>query len=63
MRDSPEVQRYYQVTGPSDMVMFVCTGSMEEYGNFARQWFERSEDVGVQGTGAHPAIQGYSRAW
>ena len=29
MRDSPEVQRCYQVTGLSDMVMFVCTGSME----------------------------------
>lgn len=45
MRDLPNVQQCYQVTGPSDMVMVVCTGSMEEYGEFARKWFESSEDV------------------
>ncbi|MGA7908082.1 MAG: Lrp/AsnC family transcriptional regulator [Candidatus Sulfotelmatobacter sp.] len=45
MRDLPEIQQCYQVTGASDMVMVVCAGSMEEYGQFARQWFESSEDV------------------
>jgi len=45
MRDLPDVQQCYQVTGPSDMVLVVCTGSMEEYGEFARKWFESSEDI------------------
>ena len=44
MRDLPEIQQCYQVTGASDMVMVVYAGSMEEYGQFARQWFESSED-------------------
>jgi Lrp/AsnC family leucine-responsive transcriptional regulator len=45
MRDLPQVQQCYQVTGPSDIVLIVSAGSMEEYGAFARQWFEGNEEV------------------
>jgi Lrp/AsnC family leucine-responsive transcriptional regulator len=41
----PQVQQCYRVTGPSDFVVVVSTGSMEEYGALARDWFEASEDV------------------
>jgi len=45
MRGMPEVQQCYQVTGSSDLVIVICASSMEHYAEFARQWFESSEDV------------------
>ena len=41
----PEVQQCYQVTGMSDIVLVVTTRSMEDYGAFAREWFEGNENV------------------
>jgi DNA-binding Lrp family transcriptional regulator len=41
----PEIQQCYQVTGSSDIVLVVTAFSMEDYGAFARQWFEGNEDV------------------
>jgi Lrp/AsnC family leucine-responsive transcriptional regulator len=41
----PEVQQCYQVTGTSDIVLVVTAFSMENYGAFARQWFESNENV------------------
>jgi Lrp/AsnC family transcriptional regulator, leucine-responsive regulatory protein len=45
MRESPMVQQCYQVTGSSDLMLLVSAGSVEEYSEFARRWFESSEDV------------------
>jgi Lrp/AsnC family leucine-responsive transcriptional regulator len=39
------VQQCYQVTGTSDMVAIVTALSMEDYGAFARRWFEANESV------------------
>ncbi len=36
----PEVQQCYHVTGSTDFVLVVTAASMEEYGVFARDWFE-----------------------
>jgi Lrp/AsnC family leucine-responsive transcriptional regulator len=41
----PEIQQCYQVTGTSDIVLVVTADSMEDYGAFARQWFEGNENV------------------
>lgn len=41
----PEVQQCYQVTGTSDIVLVVSASSMEEYGAFAREWFESNDNV------------------
>lgn len=45
MREMPEVQQCYQVTGSSDLVIVVSASSMEHYAEFSRQWFENSEDI------------------
>ena len=45
MRDLPEVQQCYQVTGSSDLVIVLCAPSMEHYAEFSRRWFESSEDI------------------
>jgi DNA-binding Lrp family transcriptional regulator len=36
----PAVQQCYHVTGGSDIILVVTAASMEEYGAFARAWFE-----------------------
>jgi len=41
----PEIQQCYQVTGSSDIVLVVTARSMEDYGAFARQWFEENDNV------------------
>lgn len=41
----PEVQQCYHVTGTSDIVLVVTAPSMEEYGAFAREWFESNDNV------------------
>ena len=41
----PEIQQCYQVTGTSDIVLVVTAHTMEDYGAFARQWFEANENV------------------
>jgi len=41
----PEVQQCYQVTGTSDIVLVVTASSMEDYGAFAREWFESNDNV------------------
>jgi len=41
----PEVQQCYQVTGTSDIVLVVTAFSMEDYGGFAREWFESNDNV------------------
>jgi Lrp/AsnC family leucine-responsive transcriptional regulator len=40
-----QVQQCYQVTGTSDLVVIVTAPSMEDYGEFARRWFEGSEYI------------------
>jgi Lrp/AsnC family transcriptional regulator, leucine-responsive regulatory protein len=45
MRELPAVQQCYQVTGSTDLVVVVSAASMEQYAEFARRWFERSEEV------------------
>ena len=40
-----DVQQCYHVTGTSDIVLVVTAFSMEDYGAFARQWFEGNDDV------------------
>ncbi len=45
MREMPEVQQCYQVTGSSDLVIAVSANSMEHYAKFSRRWFESSEDI------------------
>ena len=42
---TPQVTQCYHVTGTSDIVLVVTAFSMEDYGAFARQWFEGNEDV------------------
>lgn len=37
------VQQCYHVTGSIDFILVVTAHSMEEYGEFARQWFETSQ--------------------
>ena len=41
----PQIQQCYHVTGSSDLVLVVTARSMENYGAFARQWFEENENV------------------
>ena len=41
----PHVQQCYHVTGSTDFVLVVTARSMEDYGAFARQWFESNENV------------------
>jgi DNA-binding Lrp family transcriptional regulator len=36
----PAVQQCYHVTGAADIILIVTASSMEEYGAFARAWFE-----------------------
>ncbi len=36
----PAVQQCYDTTGSADVVLIVTTPSMEDYGAFARTWFE-----------------------
>src|SRR5208282_857016 len=45
MREMPEVQQCYQVTGSSDLVIVVSASSMEHYAEFSRRWFESNEDI------------------
>jgi DNA-binding Lrp family transcriptional regulator len=45
MRTAREVQQCYHVTGASDFVLIITAKSMEEYGEFARRWFETNEHV------------------
>ncbi len=45
MRRLAEVQQCYQVTGTSDLVLIVTASSMEDYGDFARRWFEENRNV------------------
>ena len=45
MRAQPEVQQCYHVTGSTDFVLIVTAASMEEYGEFARTWFEAGQHV------------------
>jgi len=45
MRETPEVQQCYQVTGSSNLVLVISARSMEHYAEFSRRWFESSEDV------------------
>lgn len=40
MRGQPEVQQCYHVTGSTDLILILTATSMEEYGSFARDWFE-----------------------
>ena len=40
MRSQPEVQQCYHVTGSIDLILILSASSMEEYGAFARIWFE-----------------------
>jgi DNA-binding Lrp family transcriptional regulator len=40
----PAVQQCYHVTGGADLILVVTSASMEEYGAFARAWFE-TDDV------------------
>lgn len=45
MRANPHVQQCYHVTGSRDLVLVVTASSMEDYGLFAREWFESNENV------------------
>jgi DNA-binding Lrp family transcriptional regulator len=45
MRGQPEVQQCYHVTGSTDMILVVTASSMEAYGEFARTWFEKGQQV------------------
>ena len=45
MRAVPEVQQLYHVTGSKDFIAVVTAESMEDYGAFARKWFETSQYV------------------
>ena len=45
MRELPQVQQVYHVTGSKDFVLVVTASSMEAYGEFAREWFEMSQHV------------------
>jgi DNA-binding Lrp family transcriptional regulator len=45
MMKLPEIQQCYHVTGTSDIVLVVTAPGMEDYGAFARQWFEGNEFV------------------
>jgi DNA-binding Lrp family transcriptional regulator len=36
----PAVQQCYHVTGGADIILIIIATSMEEYGAFARAWFE-----------------------
>jgi Lrp/AsnC family leucine-responsive transcriptional regulator len=40
MRGCAEVQQCYHVTGSTDFALVVVAASMEQYGVFARTWFE-----------------------
>ena len=42
MRAQPEVQQCYHVTGSTDLILILTAASMEDYGGFARDWFESS---------------------
>lgn len=45
MRANSNVQQCYHVTGSRDFVLVVTASSMEEYGLFAREWFEANENI------------------
>jgi DNA-binding Lrp family transcriptional regulator len=45
LRELPEVQQCYQVTGSRDFVLIIAAASMEAYGFFARTWFEANAQV------------------
>jgi Lrp/AsnC family leucine-responsive transcriptional regulator len=45
MTKLPEIQQCYHVTGTSDIVLVVTAHGMEDYGAFAREWFEANESV------------------
>jgi Lrp/AsnC family leucine-responsive transcriptional regulator len=45
MRDHAQVQQCYHVTGSTDFILVVTAGSMEDYGAFARTWFEGGQHV------------------
>ena len=45
MQTNPHVQQCYHVTGSSDFVLVVTASTMEEYADFAREWFEANENV------------------
>jgi len=45
MIEQSMVQQCYHVTGTRDFVIVVIAASMEEYGAFARAWFEANERV------------------
>jgi DNA-binding Lrp family transcriptional regulator len=40
IRGEPAVQQCYHVTGRADFILIATTPSMEDYGAFARTWFE-----------------------
>jgi DNA-binding Lrp family transcriptional regulator len=40
IRGEAAVQQCYHVTGSTDLVLIVTSANMEEYGAFARKWFE-----------------------
>lgn len=45
LRGNPNVQQCYHVTGSMDFILVVTAASMEDYGSFAREWFESSAIV------------------
>ena len=45
LRANPNVQQCYHVTGSMDFVLVVTAASMEEYGRFAREWFESNAAI------------------
>jgi DNA-binding Lrp family transcriptional regulator len=45
MAATAEIQQCYQVTGSNDFILIVTAGSMEDYGQFTREWFEANEHV------------------
>lgn len=45
MKSLNAVQQCYHVTGSTDFLLVVTAKSMEEYGEFARRWFEANNYV------------------
>ena len=39
------MQQCYHVTGASDFILVIGIASLEDYGAFARRWFESNEVV------------------
>lgn len=45
MRDRPQVQQCYHVTGSTDFILVVTAPDMEAYGEFARAFFEAGPQI------------------